>query len=345
MSDDVIKIFLSHASRDSEIVTYFMDDILIGVLGFKHTEIFYTSGDGTKIKSGHEWRNSIKDNLLGSDIVILIITPNYKESEICLNEMGAAWVSAKNVLPVIISPITYEKVGVTMDVSQVEKLTDEKGLDRIRDQIEEIFGKQCFKIRSDRWTKKKKDFLEKVDKYIKEHPFIKPIDIEEYEEIVDKNITLSLENVSLKNENNELKRLSDELSKNKYILKKNNQGSNKFSRRVTVEIMNLIKSYTHSSLDSFCIKYDLMKIAPHDGTNVETRVNNITQYLLNNPDQQIEDEENLTFSIVKEIIEEQIKWNNFDEYEKTFRKSKDLYSYLQKEGYTIEDNELKVIKS
>jgi hypothetical protein len=86
------RIFLSHASKDKEIIQGFMDEILIGALSIKLGDIFCTTTDGTKIKSGEDWRNEIRAHLVEAKITFLFITPNYKESEICLNEMGAAWV-------------------------------------------------------------------------------------------------------------------------------------------------------------------------------------------------------------------------------------------------------------
>ena len=84
------KIFVSHSSKDEKIVKMFVEDILDLGLSVKTSEIFCTTTDGTKIESGEDWRNAIKDNLQSSKVTILIITPNYKESEICQNEMGAA---------------------------------------------------------------------------------------------------------------------------------------------------------------------------------------------------------------------------------------------------------------
>jgi len=83
-------IFISHASKDKEIAEAFLDIILHGALSVPINEIFCSSTDGTKIKSGADWRDSIKTNLLSAQINFLIITPNYKESEVCMNEMGAA---------------------------------------------------------------------------------------------------------------------------------------------------------------------------------------------------------------------------------------------------------------
>lgn len=177
------KIFLSHSSKDESIVSAFMDDILINAMGFNANDFFYTSGEGTKIKSGEDWRNSIKTSLLKAELIILFITPNYKESEICLNEMGAAWATGKYVLPLIVPPITYGNVGILMDTSQIEKLDNGKGIDRVRDIIEELFNDKIFNIRSDRWTAKKEEFSLKLQIYLEEHPFKEIVSNEHFEEI------------------------------------------------------------------------------------------------------------------------------------------------------------------
>jgi hypothetical protein len=63
-----------------------------------------------------------------SSDVIQIITSNYKESEICLNEMGAAWVLNNTVIPFILSPITYTSVGFIHSPNQLLRLNDENDL-------------------------------------------------------------------------------------------------------------------------------------------------------------------------------------------------------------------------
>ncbi len=153
------RIFISHASKDKEIVQAFMNEILIGALGIKITDIFCTTTDGTKIESGNDWRNDIQEHLVGSKVTFLIITPNYKESEICLNEMGAAWVLSGRTIPLIVEPVNYESVGLLQVVKQVEKIQDSKSLDRIRDVLQEDLEIPANEIPSDRWTDQKEKFL------------------------------------------------------------------------------------------------------------------------------------------------------------------------------------------
>jgi len=169
------KIFISHSSKDAKIARYFIDDILVGSINIMIKEIFCSSTEGTRIESGDDWRIAIRKNLTEATIVILIITTNYKSSEICMNEMGAAWALCDNVIPLIVEPINYEDAGVLMEVKQLEKLGDEKSLDRVKDKLQAILKISPDQIKSDRWTVMKKEFLIKLGEYLKENPFPYPI--------------------------------------------------------------------------------------------------------------------------------------------------------------------------
>lgn len=102
------RLFISHSSKDRNLVSKFVDHVLLLGLGMKREDIFCTSLDGSKIKSGDDFRNAIKTQLLQARAVIQIITKNYKASEVCLNEMGAAWVLSGNVIPLVALPFNYD---------------------------------------------------------------------------------------------------------------------------------------------------------------------------------------------------------------------------------------------
>lgn len=216
------QIFISHSSKDKVIVQEFIDDILNGSLMINIKDIFCTTTDGTKIKSGEDWRNSIKDHLENAKITFLIVTPNYKESEVCLNEMGAAWVLSGCTIPLVIEPINYESVGILQNVLQVEKLLDETSLDRIRDVLQECTIINAAEIKSDRWTAKKKEFLEKINRYLAINPFSTPVTkdmVEKLNERVEKlqnqNETNTTQIESLSNDNN---RLIDQITEYRELL-------------------------------------------------------------------------------------------------------------------------------
>lgn len=173
---DSTTVFISHSIKDKVIIDAFVDLILHGALSVPINKIFCVSTDGTKIESGVDWRNAIYHSLLNAKINFLVITPNYKESEVCMNEMGAAWVTSAKVLPLIIEPINYKSVGVIHEPNQIEKLLDEKSLDRIKDTVQQILEIPFAQVKSDRWTAKKNEFLVLAKAYLEANPFETPMD-------------------------------------------------------------------------------------------------------------------------------------------------------------------------
>ncbi len=184
------KIFISHSGKDKDIAEAFVDLILHGGLSVPINEIFCTSTEGTKIKSGDDWRKSIKNNIGSAKINFLIISPNYKESEVCLNEMGAAWMTDSIVLPLIVPPINLKTVGVIQEPNQIEKLLDESSLDRIKDIVQAQIDIDNSLIKSDRWTSKKKEFIIRINSHLRTNPFEIPMDRDSFE-------TLNKEKVDL----------------------------------------------------------------------------------------------------------------------------------------------------
>jgi len=185
----VKEIFISHSELDKEIVSLFVESILISTMSFKSREIFCTSIEGMKITTGEDWRKEIRKNLIGAKIVFLIITSNYKSSEICMNEMGAAWACCDTVIPLIVKPIDFNQIGPLYEVKQAEILNDELSLDRVRDRLKETYTSREFDIPSDRWTAKKKEMLRSVNDYIDTNPFPLPLSKEtvcNLEEEIDK---------------------------------------------------------------------------------------------------------------------------------------------------------------
>ncbi len=205
------EIFISHSTKDKIIADNFIDLILHGALSVPIDKIFCTSTDGTKIKSGTEWRNSILSALKEAKLNFLLISPNYKESEVCMNEMGAAWIASANVIPLIIEPINYNSVGVIQEPVQIEKLLDEKSLDRIKDLVQETLDIPNELIKSDRWTTKKKEFVLKTKNYLKSNSFVTPLDRQKFDELIEENDDLEKTLSKIIEEKSELEDLVEEL--------------------------------------------------------------------------------------------------------------------------------------
>lgn len=151
-------IFISHSSEDEKIITPFVEKILNLGLGIDRNKIFYTSAKDTGPRSGSDFKNTIKNKIISSVGVIQIITPNYKKSEVCLNEMGAAWVLSDNVIPFILDPVRFNNVGFIHNTTQILKLNNEGDLFKFQDEHPELYGDK--RISSANYHKQVKEFIE-----------------------------------------------------------------------------------------------------------------------------------------------------------------------------------------
>lgn len=153
-----LKIFISHSSRNRKIVDCFVDKILFLGCGINENEVFCSSIEGLGITTGLDFREHIKSRLLESDYSFLLISNEYKESDICLNEMGASW-AQENVIvkPFIFPNIGFDSIGTLYSVKQVVKLDDSSALD---DLFQEITEKYSIPRIIARWNKAKKEFLD-----------------------------------------------------------------------------------------------------------------------------------------------------------------------------------------
>ncbi len=197
------RVFVSHSSADKEIVDAFVNEILIGGLGYHHNQILYTSGEGMGIESGVDWRKFLREGLLTVEVIILIITSNYKSSEICMNEMGASWATDATVIPMLIEPINFRTVGVLAEVKQVEKLNSSIGLDNIYDSLTSKFT-DVDKPAQARWTTQKRKFLKFVDNFLVNNPFPEPISKDTIMKLEEELNELTLVNDTLLEENEKM---------------------------------------------------------------------------------------------------------------------------------------------
>ena len=208
------KICISYASEDEFIVKSFNNKILKLGLEIKSTDIFAYSVVGHGIKTGEDWRKAIKDNLLNSKVIFLFLTPYYKESEICLNEMGAAWMTDSRVIPLTIYPILFDTIGVIGETLQVTILNDKNKLDEIRDTL---YNEGLTDNNSTaNWNVNRREFISLLKNYITENPFPDALNRERFDEIssnlkdaeedFDK---IVIEKEKLENEINKIRKLKD----------------------------------------------------------------------------------------------------------------------------------------
>ncbi len=85
-----------------------------------------------------------------------MISENYKKSEICLNEMGAAWATDRTVIPLVFPNLSFDSIGWLYNVRKGLLLNDPDALDSIFDDITE---KYSYKPRINTWNRNKNEFI------------------------------------------------------------------------------------------------------------------------------------------------------------------------------------------
>lgn len=155
------KVFISHSSKDKDIVSEFCDRILRLGIGLSVDDIFCTSIEDMNIKNGEDIRKHIKENILAADFSFLLISENYKKSEICLNEMGAVWATDNNVRYYLLPNTGFDKIGWLCDTKQAEQLIDHIALDKLYYELTRFYDMD---VKMDTWSRQRMTFIDNVTK-------------------------------------------------------------------------------------------------------------------------------------------------------------------------------------
>lgn len=198
------KIFLSHSYCDKDIAIKIVEKLLIKIFAInKQSDIFFTSKRETGIESSINWRNHIKTNLQDCDIFIALITTNFKESEICLAELGAAWALNKKIYPLIVPPIKYENFSPIIAELQADLLLNREDVESLISSLK-IQLKEMFEIDIQPnidITKCITAFLKSTKEYLQKNPDLfksnSPIAVKEQEKVIREEIKEILENADI----------------------------------------------------------------------------------------------------------------------------------------------------
>ena len=157
------RMFISHSSKDKPIIFEFVDEILLDGIGLNDSDVYCTSIEGLGIRNGDDMRNHIQAHISRCDYAFIILSENYKNSEICLNEMGAVWALNKTVKIFTIPPILYDNLGWLMEVKQVHSINSNSGLNELYDEITEFYD---IHKNATQWDRHKKKFIQHVEDYM-----------------------------------------------------------------------------------------------------------------------------------------------------------------------------------
>ena len=134
------RIFISHSSKDMKYVSMFANQILSLGIGISLDDIFCTSIEDLGIKNGEDIRKHIQENIRGAEYTFLMISDNYKASEICINEMGAVWAYDAKVRLYMLPGASPDKIGWLCDTRQAQNLSSAVALDQLYKEMRTHFG-------------------------------------------------------------------------------------------------------------------------------------------------------------------------------------------------------------
>lgn len=150
------KIFISHSSKDKSIIQNFTNLVLGLGIGIDPEDIFCTSIEDMTMRNGEDIRQHIRNNILTADFSFLMISQNYKTSEICLNEMGAVWAANNTVRYYILPNTSFEQIGWLNEVKKAENLCDSIVLDSLHKEIMAFYDLPDKGIT---WSTKREEFI------------------------------------------------------------------------------------------------------------------------------------------------------------------------------------------
>lgn len=169
------KIFISHSTKDIEIVKSFVEDILILGLEIPAERIFCSGIEGQGLKSGKYIPDQLREEINASSLALLFISKNYRTSEICLNEIGAAWATMDkdSIIPILLPDTKFTELGI-LDLNRIGiKVNESKDILKLVHDCKEHLN-PSFNIQ--RLDSKLKQFVNKTHLL---EPDIPPMEIDE----------------------------------------------------------------------------------------------------------------------------------------------------------------------
>ena len=153
------RVFISHSSKDKQYVTDFVNHILCLGIGLSLDDIFCTSIEDMTMRNGENIRMHIQENIRSAEYSFLLISNNYKASEVCVNEMGAVWAYEANVRLFLLPNTDFTSIGWLCDTRKADKLTDSVALDRLYKEMVEYFS---LKENLIHWSQQREMFVGRV---------------------------------------------------------------------------------------------------------------------------------------------------------------------------------------
>ena len=141
IQDNIVRcpmVFISHSSKDKDIISSFVEQILRLGLGLTPDDIAYTSEESFGVEPGENIAKYIHENISGATVVLLMISPSYRQSEVCLNEMGAAWALGKKCVSVVLPGADFSYLGWLSSLEKAVQMCEKDNLVSLSGKLAEL---------------------------------------------------------------------------------------------------------------------------------------------------------------------------------------------------------------
>lgn len=174
-----MKLFISHSSQDLEFVQPLVE--LFEHIGLSPKNMFCSSVTGYNVRLDSNIYDFLIEQFQNYNLrVIFVLSGNYYNSPVCLNEMGAAWVLQKKYTSILIPQFDYKDVKGVIDQMRISiKLDSDKSdlksrLNELKDMLADEFDLGASLSFQNVWERHRDEFVAKVSstevswKYIRE---------------------------------------------------------------------------------------------------------------------------------------------------------------------------------
>jgi len=156
-------VFISHSSENKELIHEFIVHILKDGLGLIDDNIICTSFEWTTVSIGENIPKYIQDNIEKADVVLAMVSKEYKNSEVCQNEVGAAWALNNRPISIVLPNASFKELGWLFNLDKATKINDEDCLNHLQKDLCERLD--LIVKPSLNWSPCVKRFLESIKKF------------------------------------------------------------------------------------------------------------------------------------------------------------------------------------
>lgn len=156
------KIFISYSSEDLKYVEPFVE--FLADIGLTNENLFCSSVPDYAIPLNQDIYDYLSSLFRNYKLyVVFMLSNNYYQSPVCLNEMGAAWVLKSEYTSILLPEFEYKEIKGAVNPNKIGMKLDDKEellkkrLGELKDLITKEFS---ISVPDMRWEKKRNDFIE-----------------------------------------------------------------------------------------------------------------------------------------------------------------------------------------